>query len=126
MTTAELLLEDITPDERARAQRVDGVLDALRTAAADADVEGAFHLPHVRTLSDAGLLGLIVPTEYGGLGGGLRDLTAATFAMGSACASTALAYFFHCSSASRGLLALEAIDAGLFTDDEIPVVRAFA
>ena len=126
MLTAERLLEDMTDAERVRAQRVESVLPALRDAAADADVDGAFHLPHVKTLSEAGLLGLIVPEEFGGLGGGLRDLTAATFAMGTACASTALAYFFHCSSASRGLLALEALDAGLFDESEAPVVRAFA
>jgi alkylation response protein AidB-like acyl-CoA dehydrogenase len=126
MLTAERLLEDITEDERALAKRVESVLPALADAAADADVAGQFHLPHVTTLSDADLLGLIVPTEYGGLGGGLRDLTAATFAMGTACPSTALAYFFHCSSASRGLLALEALDAGLFDADEAPVVEAFA
>lgn len=124
--TGELLIEDVTPAERARMERVESVLDELRSNAADADVEGRFHLPHVKTLSEAGLLGLVVPEEFGGLGGGLRDLTAATFAMGTACASTALAYFFHCSSASRGLLALEAIEAGLFDDEEVPVVRAFA
>lgn len=124
--TGALLVEDMNPAELQRAQRVESVLDELRANAADADVEGRFHLPHVKTLSEAGLLGLVVPEEYGGLGGNLRDLTAATFAMGTACPSTALAYFFHCSSASRGLLALEAIDAGLFTDDEVPVVRAFA
>lgn len=60
------------------------------------------------------------------MGGGLRDLAAATYALGTACPSTALAYFFHCSSASRGLLALEALDAGLFDAAEAPVVRAFA
>jgi alkylation response protein AidB-like acyl-CoA dehydrogenase len=126
MLTAERLLEDITEDERARATRVESVLPALADAAADADVAGEFHRPHVTTLSEAGLLGLVVPTEHGGLGGGLRDLTAATFAMGTACPSTALAYFFHCSSASRGLLALEALEAGLFDADEAPVVEAFA
>ncbi|MGI9608492.1 MAG: acyl-CoA dehydrogenase family protein, partial [Acidimicrobiales bacterium] len=62
---------------------------------------------------------------YGGLGGGLRDLSAATVAMATACASTSLAYFCQCSGSSRGLLPLAAIDAGLFPDDEIPVVRAF-
>ncbi|MFT5223582.1 MAG: alkylation response protein AidB-like acyl-CoA dehydrogenase [Glaciecola sp.] len=124
--TGQLLLEDATPAELSRMALVESVLPALAANAADADVEGRFHLPHVKTLSEAGLLGLVVPQEFGGLGGGLRDLTAATFAMGTACPSTALAYFFHCSSASRGLLAIEALDAGLFDDDEAPVVRAFA
>lgn len=124
--TGEHLIEDMTPEEQARARAVESVLPALREAAVEVDRSGEFHRPHVKTLSEAGLLGLIVPTEFGGMGGGLRDLAAATFAMGTACPSTALAYFFHCSSASRGLLPLEALDAGLFDDDEAPVVRAFA
>jgi len=124
--TAELLLDTLTSAERGRAERVESVLPALRDAAVEADRLAEFPMQHVSTLSEAGLLGLVVPERFGGLGGGLRDLAAATFAMGTACPSTALAYFFQCSSTSRGLLPLEAIDAGLFTDDEVPVVRAFA
>lgn len=125
--TAELLLDDLTSDERARAERVESVLPALRDAAVEADRLGEFPRGHVATLSGAGLLGLVVPTEFGGLGGGLRDLAAATFAMGTACPSTALAYFFQCSSASRGLLPLEAAAAGLFADPaEAALVEAFA
>ncbi|MEV0590708.1 acyl-CoA dehydrogenase family protein [Nonomuraea cavernae] len=124
--TGERLVDDMTPAERARAERVESVLPALRAAAAKADEEADFPVEHVALLRDAGLLGLVVPEEYGGLGGTLRDLAAATFAMGTACPSTALAYFFHNTSASRGLLPLEAIEAGLFDEGEIPVVRAFA
>jgi alkylation response protein AidB-like acyl-CoA dehydrogenase len=124
--TGELLVEEMNDAERQRARRVEAVLPSLREHAVAMDRHAEFHRPHIQTLSEAGLLGLIIPTEYGGLGGTLRDLAAATFAMGTACPSTALAYFFHCSSASRGLLGLEAIAAGLFNDDEAPVVRAFA
>jgi alkylation response protein AidB-like acyl-CoA dehydrogenase len=124
--TGQLLVEDMTADERRRAALVESVLPVLREHAAEADALCEFYRPHVKTLSDAGLLGLIVPEKFGGLGGTLRDLAAATFALGTACPSTALAYFFHCSSASRGLLGLEAIEAGLFNDVEAPLVRAFA
>ena len=120
------LIEDMTDAERARAERVEQVLPALREVAAAVDAAGEFHVPHVKTLSEAGLLGLIVPEQYGGLGGGLRDLCAATYALATACPSTALTFFFHCSSASRGLLALEALEAGLFSEEEAPQVRAFA
>ncbi len=123
--TGERLIEDMTDAERERARRVDSVLPALAERAVEADRSGEFPLEHVRTISEAGLLGLTVPTAYGGLGGGLRDLSAATFAMATACASTSLAYFFQCSGSSRGLLPLAAADAGLFADDEVPVVRAF-
>lgn len=124
--TAEYLLDDMTTDEISRAQSVESILPALRDAAIEADESGEFYTPHIRTLSDAGLLGLVVPEQYGGMGGTLRDLAAACFAMGTACPSTALAYFFHCSSASRGLLPLEAIEAGLFSEQEIPIVKGFA
>lgn len=122
----EILVDDMTDDERERAARVDRVLPALAAAASEADRTGEFPLQHVGTLSDAGLLGLNVPVRFGGLGGGLRDLAAATFALATACPSTAIAYFFQCSGTSRGLLPLAAVDAGLFAPDEIPAVRAFA
>ncbi|MEX0827385.1 MAG: acyl-CoA dehydrogenase family protein [Haliea sp.] len=122
----EVFVEDMSEAEIRRASIVDSVLPALKEKAADVDATGEFYLPHVKTLSEAGLLGLIVPESHGGLGGGLRDLCAATFAIASACPSTALTFFFHCSSASRGLLALEALEAGLFDADEAPKVKAFA
>lgn len=124
--TAEFLFDDLTPAERARAERVESVLAELRAHAEEADASGRFYEPHRETLAKAGLLGLVIPEEYGGLGGNLRDLAAATFAMGTACPSTALAYFFHCSTSSRGLLALDAIEEGKFTDEEIPAVKTFA
>ena len=123
--TGELLVEDMTGAELERARRVDRVLPALAGRAAEADRSGEFPLEHVGTISEAGLLGLTVPVAYGGLGGGLRDLSAATFAMATACPSTALAYFFQCSGSSRGLLPLAAADAGLFSKDEERLVRAF-
>ncbi|WP_419841155.1 acyl-CoA dehydrogenase family protein [Candidatus Poriferisodalis sp.] len=123
--TGELLIEDMTDAERERARRVDSVLPAIAERAEEADRIGEFPLAHVRTISEAGLLGLTVPTAYGGLGGGLRDLAAATFAMATACASTSLTYYFQCSGSSRGLLPLAAADAGLFADEDVPHVRAF-
>ncbi len=123
--TAEFLFDDLTPAERARAERVESILPELRAHAEEADASGRFYEPHRETLANAGLLGLIIPAEFGGLGGGLRDLAAATFAMGTACPSTALAYFFHCSTASRGLLALEAIKEGKFSSEEVPILWRF-
>ncbi|MBO2447863.1 acyl-CoA dehydrogenase [Actinomadura barringtoniae] len=124
--TGERLIETMTEAERSRAERVESILPQLRDSAIAADAAAEFPSAHVSLLSEAGLLGLVVPDRFGGLGGGLRDLAAATYAMGTACPSTALAFFFHNTSASRGLLPLEAIDAGLFTAEETPAVRAFA
>ncbi len=124
--TAEFVFSDLTEAERRRAALVESVLPAIAAAAESADEAGTLPEGHLKLLGDAGLLGLVVPEEYGGLGGGLRDLTATTYALGTVCGSTALAYFFHCSSSSRGMLPLAALDAGLYDDQEAPVVRAFA
>ncbi|WP_163930142.1 acyl-CoA dehydrogenase family protein [Paraferrimonas sp. SM1919] len=124
--TGEYFVEDMSAAELDRAAKVESVLETIKAAAIEVDRSGEFHLPHVKTLSDAGLLGLIIPEEHGGLGGGLRDFAAACFALGSVCPSTALTFFFHCSSASRGLLAKDALEAGLFSEQEAPIVNAFA
>lgn len=124
--TSEWLIEDYAPKEKAIMQRVEDVLPALAERAAAMDAESYLNEENVKTLGDAGLLGLVVPEKYGGLGGGLRVWAGACFAIGTVCPSTALAYFFHLTSASRGNLSLKALEAGLFNEEEAPVVRAFA
>ena len=124
--TAEYLVEDYSDQEREILQRVEDVLPVLAERSGPMDKEGYLDPANVKTLSDAGLLGLVVPEEYGGLGGDLRVWAGACFAIGTVCPSTALSYFFHLTSASRGNLSLKAIDAGLFNEEEEPVVRAFA
>ncbi|GAB3096391.1 acyl-CoA/acyl-ACP dehydrogenase [Aestuariicella hydrocarbonica] len=124
--TGEYLVENMEPMARSRAEVVESVLPIVREMAREVDEKAAFHMPHVKTFSDSGLLGLIIPQQYGGLGGDLKDLSAACFALGTACPSTALAFFFHCSAASRGLLAMEALEEGLFSEEEAPIVRRFA
>ena len=124
--TGEYFVEGMVEEERARAEIVESILPALREHAVTVDQAAEFHLPHVKTLSDAGLLGLMVPKEYGGLGGGLRDLCAAIFAMATACPSTAMAYFFQCSATSRGVLLLKAIEAGLLDSSDVPKATEWA
>ncbi len=124
--TAEYLVEDYTAEEKAILQRVEDVLPVLAERSGPMDKEGFLDPANVKTLSDAGLLGLVVPKEYGGLGGDLRVWAGACFAIGTVCPSTALSYFFHLTSASRGNLSLKALDAGLFNDEEAPIVKEFA
>lgn len=124
--TAEYLVEDYNDEERALLQRVEDVLPIIAERAGKMDAEGYLDPENVKTLSDAGLLGLVVPEEYGGLGGDLRVWAGACFAIGTVCPSTSLAYFFHLTSASRGNLSLKALDAGLYNEEEAPVVKAFA
>ncbi len=124
--TAETFIQDLSGAEKDRIGRVEGLLGPLRESAVEADKLGAFPMQHLNRFKESGLLGLIVPKEFGGLGGGLRDLAAVTYSLGTACPSTALTYFFHSSTASRGLLALDALAAGLFTGSEVTDVRDFA
>jgi isovaleryl-CoA dehydrogenase len=66
--------------------------------AADAgrvDRECAFPAASLRALADAGALGLIVPEEYGGVGGGLGSLAEACESVGAACASTGMVFLMH-------------------------------
>lgn len=123
--TGSQFVERMDSAETDRAQRVEAVLPALRAAAESADRTGQFHAPHKALLRDSGLLGLVVPHAYGGLDGTLRDLAAATYAMGTACPSTALAYFFHNSSVSRGLLALELAESDRFDAATSAAIHAF-
>ena len=120
------LLDGPSEPERGRAERVESYCPRCGPPRRGADAEGRSPPRTSHRMRDAGLLGLVVPQEYGGLGGGLRDLAAATFAMGSACARRPWRSSSTTPSASRGLLPLEAIKAGLFEPDEIPAVRAFA
>jgi alkylation response protein AidB-like acyl-CoA dehydrogenase len=50
----------------------------------------------LRALQGAGLGGLVVPTESGGLGHGLLALARVCEVLGARCASTALCYGMHC------------------------------
>ena len=66
------------------------VMDAVRTvaeaqiapAAADVDRSGRFPEDGVNALAEAGALGLLVPTEHGGSGGGLQALVEACEVVG--------------------------------------------
>ena len=124
--TAEHLIEDYNPQETALLARVESVLPALEARSGAMDQDSFLALENVETLRESGLLGLVVPETYNGLGGNLRVWAGACFAIGTVCPSTALAYFFHLTSTSRGTLSLKALDAGLFDDAEAPLVRAFA
>ena len=59
--TGEILVENMSDAEKKRAEVVESVLPVLREKAMEVDRSGEFYMPHVKTLSDAGLLGLMVP-----------------------------------------------------------------
>lgn len=67
----------------------------IATEAAEVDAQGRFPAEGMRALADAGLWGLLVPAELGGLGQGLRTLAAVVDEIAQRCASTAMIFMMH-------------------------------
>ncbi|GLK99163.1 acyl-CoA dehydrogenase family protein [Dactylosporangium matsuzakiense] len=61
-----------------------------------ADASGEFPEASLRALRSSGLLGLLVPESFGGLGGSLRDMAEVAAILGAGCASTAMIWAMHC------------------------------
>ncbi|MDT0266098.1 acyl-CoA dehydrogenase family protein [Streptomyces sp. DSM 44915] len=78
------------------ATLVDGMLPTLRDRAAEVDRAAAFPEDNLNLLRENGLLGLLVPADYGGLGGGLADLTDLAQRLAGACLSTGMIWAMHC------------------------------
>eukprot|EP00004_Rigifila_ramosa_P022046 TRINITY_DN5959_c0_g1_i1.p1 TRINITY_DN5959_c0_g1~~TRINITY_DN5959_c0_g1_i1.p1 ORF type:complete len:693 (+),score=171.73 TRINITY_DN5959_c0_g1_i1:100-2079(+) len=116
----------MSPSERLIACGVEHILPRIKANSAKADRTGAFPAKNIRLLREIGMLGLLVPREYGGLGGGLRDLTGVCFALASVCPSTALSFYFHCSASARGILALKAIEENFGTESEREHIQQFS
>ncbi|PXY22769.1 Rv1679 family acyl-CoA dehydrogenase [Prauserella muralis] len=81
------------------AERLDPVLTVAAKAASEVDSEGRFPDEAVSALRDSGLLGLTLPAEAGGLGGGPHDLVEVVTALAGVCGSTAMIYLMHVSAA---------------------------
>jgi acyl-CoA dehydrogenase len=67
----------------------------LRDRAAGVDHDAAFPVASVADLRASGLMGLLVPGKYGGLGGDLEDLTAVAQTLAAGCLSTAMIWAMH-------------------------------
>jgi alkylation response protein AidB-like acyl-CoA dehydrogenase len=67
----------------------------LRPRAAEIDRQRLYPSGNLRELGNAGLLGLLVPVRFGGLGGSLVDLALVAEAIGWGCASTAMCFLMH-------------------------------
>ncbi|HEY0826788.1 MAG TPA: acyl-CoA dehydrogenase family protein [Bacilli bacterium] len=70
--------------------------EVIAPLAAEIDAQRRFPQEAFQKLGEAGLLGLLVSKEHGGLGGTLEDLTAVTELIAQACGSTAMCYLMHC------------------------------
>ena len=73
----------------------------LAPAASQNDKEGRFSSEAVHSLGQTGLLGLTLPTEFGGAGLGPRTFGAVLATLAEADASVAMVYLMHiCASAT--------------------------
>lgn len=81
------------------ADRLAPVLAVAREHAVRVDAEAAFPDEAVRALRGSGLLGLTLPSEVGGLGGGPTELVSVLSQVAAACGSTAMVYLMHVSAA---------------------------
>ena len=75
------------------------VLDVAAENAASVDRDARFPAETVAALSDAGLLGLTVPSSAGGTGGGPAEFLQTTRALAARCASSAMIYLMHVCAA---------------------------
>lgn len=68
-------------------------------AAAEHDREGDWPGTSIKALADAGLLGLTLPEDLGGMGQGPSDFVATVEVLAAACASTAMIFVMHVCAA---------------------------
>ncbi|HCT76610.1 MAG TPA: acyl-CoA dehydrogenase [Micromonosporaceae bacterium] len=78
--------------------RLTPVLASAHADAPQVDATGVFPQAAVSALRESGLLGLSIPVEAGGLGGGPKDLVEMTSKLAAVCGSTAMVYLMHISA----------------------------
>jgi acyl-CoA dehydrogenase len=83
----------MTPDVSARTATV---LPLLREHAAEVDAQASFPVAALTALRANGLLGLLVPKAFGGLGGDLAALADVAQSLAAGCLSTAMIWAMHC------------------------------
>lgn len=75
--------------------------ETIGPGSSDVDRLGQFPRGNLEALGDAGLLGLMVPAQFGGLNGGLDDLARSLEVLARYCASTAMVVLMHqCATAA--------------------------
>lgn len=74
------------------------VLDVAEANAVSVDREARFPSEVVASLAETGLLGLTVPVEAGGIGGGPSEFLEVLRGLAARCASSAMVYLMHVSA----------------------------
>jgi hypothetical protein len=87
----------LKPEQTAIIQRAaDLSRDQFAKRAERSDREGTFPLENYADLHKAGLLGLLVPREYGGVGADWLTYALSMLEIGKGCSATALTFNMHC------------------------------
>lgn len=90
--------EFLTDEHNAIREAIrDFATNKLAPKAAEIDREARFPEEIFKDLGKHDMLGLLVPTEYGGAGSDYRSYAIAVEEIGRACGSTGLSYAAHCS-----------------------------
>lgn len=86
----------LTPEQESIVTQARQVAESTIAAqAADVDEQGRYPAESMKALADAGLWGLLVPKELGGLGQGLRTVAAVIDEVARHCGSTAMVFMMH-------------------------------
>ncbi|WP_018686047.1 acyl-CoA dehydrogenase family protein [Actinokineospora enzanensis] len=106
-----------SPDPVAAAEKV---VPVLRACAGPTDEKAEFPLESLAALRSGGLMGLLVPRAYGGLGLGPARLADVVRVLAGACTSTAMAFAMHCQQVD----ALVRFGSAALRDRVLPRVAA--
>lgn len=83
-------------NERIVERAAEIAASVLAPQAEEVDREARWPAHSFSALADAGLMGLLVPRDCGGLGGGFELLAMVTETLAQACSSSAICYAMHC------------------------------
>jgi acyl-CoA dehydrogenase len=85
-----------TPVRPALAELVEEIASVTAVHAERTDAEASFPIEALRAMRETRLLGLLVPEEFGGLGGSTEDMITATLRLGREDMSVAMIFAMHC------------------------------
>jgi acyl-CoA dehydrogenase len=85
----------VTADAETLASRAETVAAVAAQHAASVDNESRFPAEAIAAARAARLMSIAVPREFGGEGAGISDVADVCYALGRACASTAMIYAMH-------------------------------
>ncbi|MEO5834137.1 MAG: acyl-CoA dehydrogenase family protein [Nakamurella sp.] len=91
-------------------------LTVVRQHAERVDTEGVFPAESIDALRSAGLFGLVLPADVGGLGAGPVEFVDVMCEVAAACGSTAMVYLMHTAAAVTIAAAPPAAHSGLLED----------